>query len=161
MLFSGIRVELSENEAYDGGCLPQFNRSPLERLGLGWLAWLGTARTVREIEVKSGATDKKTWVITYGEEQQLNKLNKFKRVNRVVQTYLSPPLKCDSTSQIGVFMKGRRNLDMQSLTRCGDFTMERKLKQRICIEFCVKLQISATETFEMLNKAFPKENNCF
>ncbi|UYV84059.1 hypothetical protein LAZ67_X001016 [Cordylochernes scorpioides] len=39
--------------------------------------------------------------------------------------------------------------------RCGDFTMEQKLKQRICIEFCVKLQISATETFEMLNKAFP------
>ncbi|UYV70223.1 hypothetical protein LAZ67_7002237 [Cordylochernes scorpioides] len=25
--------------------------------------------------------------------------------------------------------------------RCGDFTMEQKLKQRICIEFCVKLQI--------------------
>ncbi|UYV72295.1 hypothetical protein LAZ67_9002491, partial [Cordylochernes scorpioides] len=39
--------------------------------------------------------------------------------------------------------------------RCGDFTMEQKLKQRICIEFCVKLQISATDTFEMLNKAFP------
>ncbi|UYV71997.1 hypothetical protein LAZ67_9001515 [Cordylochernes scorpioides] len=35
--------------------------------------------------------------------------------------------------------------------------MEQKLKQRICIEFCVKLQISATETFEMLNKAFPKD----
>ncbi|UYV75830.1 hypothetical protein LAZ67_13001474 [Cordylochernes scorpioides] len=34
--------------------------------------------------------------------------------------------------------------------RCGDFTMEQKLKQRICIEFCVKLQISATDTFEML-----------
>ncbi|UYV71886.1 hypothetical protein LAZ67_9000881 [Cordylochernes scorpioides] len=33
--------------------------------------------------------------------------------------------------------------------------MEQKLKQRICIEFCVKLQISATDTFEMLNKAFP------
>ncbi|UYV71715.1 hypothetical protein LAZ67_9000114 [Cordylochernes scorpioides] len=33
--------------------------------------------------------------------------------------------------------------------------MEQKLKQRICIEFCVKLQISATNTFEMLNKAFP------
>ncbi|UYV76065.1 hypothetical protein LAZ67_13002368 [Cordylochernes scorpioides] len=41
--------------------------------------------------------------------------------------------------------------------RCGDFTMEQKLKQRICIEFCVKLQISATETFEMLNKAFPND----
>ncbi|UYV63511.1 hypothetical protein LAZ67_2004387 [Cordylochernes scorpioides] len=39
--------------------------------------------------------------------------------------------------------------------RCGDFTMEQKLKQRICKEFCVKLQISATDTFEMLNKAFP------
>ncbi|UYV63712.1 hypothetical protein LAZ67_2005386 [Cordylochernes scorpioides] len=39
--------------------------------------------------------------------------------------------------------------------RCGDFTMEQKLKQRICIEFCVKLQISATDTFEMLNKEFP------
>ncbi|UYV60396.1 K02A2.6-like [Cordylochernes scorpioides] len=35
--------------------------------------------------------------------------------------------------------------------------MEQKLKQRICIEFCVKLQISATETFEMLNKAFPND----
>ncbi|UYV61631.1 hypothetical protein LAZ67_1005658, partial [Cordylochernes scorpioides] len=33
--------------------------------------------------------------------------------------------------------------------------MEQKLKQRICIEFCVKLQISATDTFQMLNKAFP------
>ncbi|UYV70821.1 hypothetical protein LAZ67_8000735 [Cordylochernes scorpioides] len=33
--------------------------------------------------------------------------------------------------------------------------MEQKLKKRICIEFCVKLQISATDTFEMLNKAFP------
>ncbi|UYV72519.1 hypothetical protein LAZ67_9003524 [Cordylochernes scorpioides] len=33
--------------------------------------------------------------------------------------------------------------------------MEQKLKQRICIKFCVKLQISATDTFEMLNKAFP------
>ncbi|UYV66500.1 hypothetical protein LAZ67_4001900 [Cordylochernes scorpioides] len=36
--------------------------------------------------------------------------------------------------------------------------MEQKLKQRICIEFCVKLQISATETFEMLNKAFPNDS---
>ncbi|UYV80279.1 hypothetical protein LAZ67_18002278 [Cordylochernes scorpioides] len=35
--------------------------------------------------------------------------------------------------------------------------MEQKLKQRICIDFCVKLQISATETFEMLNKAFPND----
>ncbi|UYV64558.1 hypothetical protein LAZ67_3001179 [Cordylochernes scorpioides] len=35
--------------------------------------------------------------------------------------------------------------------------MEQKLKQRICIEFCVKLQISASETFEMLNKAFPND----
>ncbi|UYV83579.1 hypothetical protein LAZ67_23001523 [Cordylochernes scorpioides] len=35
--------------------------------------------------------------------------------------------------------------------------MEQKLKQRICIEFCVKLQISSTETFEMLNKAFPND----
>ncbi|UYV62301.1 hypothetical protein LAZ67_2000064 [Cordylochernes scorpioides] len=35
--------------------------------------------------------------------------------------------------------------------------MEQKLKQRICIKFCVKLQISATETFEMLNKAFPND----
>ncbi|UYV81479.1 hypothetical protein LAZ67_20001316 [Cordylochernes scorpioides] len=35
--------------------------------------------------------------------------------------------------------------------------MEQKLKQRICIEFCVKLQISATETFEMINKAFPND----
>ncbi|UYV71601.1 hypothetical protein LAZ67_8003825 [Cordylochernes scorpioides] len=35
--------------------------------------------------------------------------------------------------------------------------MEQKLKQRICIEFCVKLQISATETFKMLNKAFPND----
>ncbi|UYV79023.1 hypothetical protein LAZ67_17000663 [Cordylochernes scorpioides] len=41
--------------------------------------------------------------------------------------------------------------------RCGDFTMEQKLKQRICIDFCVKLQISATETFEMLNKVFPND----
>ncbi|UYV72930.1 hypothetical protein LAZ67_10001205, partial [Cordylochernes scorpioides] len=35
--------------------------------------------------------------------------------------------------------------------------MEQKLKQRICIEICLKLQISATETFEMLNKAFPND----
>ncbi|UYV60177.1 hypothetical protein LAZ67_1000223 [Cordylochernes scorpioides] len=42
--------------------------------------------------------------------------------------------------------------------RCGDFTIEQKLKQRICIEFCVKLQISATETFEMLNKVFPNDS---
>ncbi|UYV61368.1 hypothetical protein LAZ67_1004617 [Cordylochernes scorpioides] len=41
--------------------------------------------------------------------------------------------------------------------RCGDFTMEQKLKQRICIEICVKLQISATETFKMHNKAFPND----
>ncbi|UYV63343.1 hypothetical protein LAZ67_2003795 [Cordylochernes scorpioides] len=41
--------------------------------------------------------------------------------------------------------------------KCGGFTMEQKLKQRICIEFCVKLQISATEIFEMLNKAFPND----
>ncbi|UYV80021.1 hypothetical protein LAZ67_18001451 [Cordylochernes scorpioides] len=41
--------------------------------------------------------------------------------------------------------------------RCGDFTMEQKLKQRICIEICVKLQISATETFKMPNKAFPND----
>ncbi|UYV80125.1 NR6A1 [Cordylochernes scorpioides] len=40
---------------------------------------------------------------------------------------------------------------------CGDFTMEQKLKQRICIAFCVKLQISAAETFEMLNRAFPND----
>ncbi|UYV64401.1 CUL1 [Cordylochernes scorpioides] len=43
--------------------------------------------------------------------------------------------------------------------------MEQKLKQRICIEFCVKLQISATDTFEMLNKAFlnnaPKRTTVF
>ncbi|UYV64489.1 hypothetical protein LAZ67_3000951 [Cordylochernes scorpioides] len=31
------------------------------------------------------------------------------------------------------------------------------LTMRICIEFCVKLQISATETFEMLNKALPND----
>ncbi|UYV61254.1 hypothetical protein LAZ67_1004121 [Cordylochernes scorpioides] len=41
--------------------------------------------------------------------------------------------------------------------RCGDFTMEQKLKQRICIEICVELQISATETFKMPNKAFPND----
>ncbi|UYV64906.1 hypothetical protein LAZ67_3002365 [Cordylochernes scorpioides] len=35
--------------------------------------------------------------------------------------------------------------------------MEQILKQRICIEFCVKLQISASETFKMLNKAFPND----
>ncbi|UYV79700.1 hypothetical protein LAZ67_18000322 [Cordylochernes scorpioides] len=35
--------------------------------------------------------------------------------------------------------------------------MEQKLKQRICIQFCVRLQISATETFEMLNKGFPND----
>ncbi|UYV84696.1 hypothetical protein LAZ67_X003123 [Cordylochernes scorpioides] len=40
---------------------------------------------------------------------------------------------------------------------CGDSTMEQKLKQRICIEFCAKIQISATETIEMLNKAFPDD----
>ncbi|UYV84614.1 hypothetical protein LAZ67_X002837 [Cordylochernes scorpioides] len=40
---------------------------------------------------------------------------------------------------------------------CGNFTIEQKLKQRICIEFCVELQISETETFEMLNKAFPND----
>ncbi|UYV76190.1 hypothetical protein LAZ67_13002977 [Cordylochernes scorpioides] len=43
--------------------------------------------------------------------------------------------------------------------------MEQKLKQRICIEFCVKLQISAKEPFEMLNKAFindaPKRTTVF
>ncbi|UYV71396.1 hypothetical protein LAZ67_8002973 [Cordylochernes scorpioides] len=42
----------------------------------------------------------------------------------------------------------------KQLQRCGDFTTEQKLKQMICIEFCVILQILATETFEMLNKAF-------
>ncbi|UYV79087.1 hypothetical protein LAZ67_17001077 [Cordylochernes scorpioides] len=36
--------------------------------------------------------------------------------------------------------------------------MEQKLKQRICIELCVKLEISATETFEMLNKVFPNDS---
>ncbi|UYV73487.1 hypothetical protein LAZ67_10003679 [Cordylochernes scorpioides] len=35
--------------------------------------------------------------------------------------------------------------------------MEQKLKQRICIEICVKLQISATETFKMPNKALPND----
>ncbi|UYV70762.1 K02A2.6-like [Cordylochernes scorpioides] len=49
------------------------------------------------------------------------------------------------------------NVKKEGTQRCGDFTMKRKLKQRICIEFCVKLQISATETFEMLNKAFPND----
>ncbi|UYV67973.1 hypothetical protein LAZ67_5002672 [Cordylochernes scorpioides] len=35
--------------------------------------------------------------------------------------------------------------------------MEQKLKQRICIEFCVKIQISATETFEMFNNTSQRE----
>ncbi|UYV84602.1 hypothetical protein LAZ67_X002780 [Cordylochernes scorpioides] len=35
--------------------------------------------------------------------------------------------------------------------------MEQKLKQRIYIEYFVKRQISATETYEMLNKAFPND----
>ncbi|UYV78813.1 hypothetical protein LAZ67_16002868 [Cordylochernes scorpioides] len=39
--------------------------------------------------------------------------------------------------------------------------MEQKLKQRICIIFYVKLQISATETFEMLNNDAPKRTTVF
>lgn len=33
------------------------------------------------------------------------------------------------------------------------FVMLNKLKQRVCIKFCVKLGKSATETFEIINKA--------
>ncbi|UYV76496.1 K02A2.6-like [Cordylochernes scorpioides] len=54
-----------------------------------------------------------------------------------------------------VFSTGRSKI--LAFLRCGDFTMEKKLKRRICIEFCGKLQISATETFEMLNKTFPND----
>ncbi|UYV63490.1 hypothetical protein LAZ67_2004246 [Cordylochernes scorpioides] len=53
--------------------------------------------------------------------------------------------------------KGHSNLFKGYTYRCGDFAMEQKLKQRICIEFCGKLQISATETFEMPNKEFPND----
>lgn len=35
--------------------------------------------------------------------------------------------------------------------------MDSKLKQRVCIEFCFKLQKSATETFEMIKEAFTKD----
>ncbi|UYV75595.1 KIAA1109 [Cordylochernes scorpioides] len=48
-------------------------------------------------------------------------------------------------------------IKMEIVARYGNFTMEQNLKQRICIEFCVKLEISATKTSEMLNKAFPND----
>jgi hypothetical protein len=32
--------------------------------------------------------------------------------------------------------------------------MDGKIKQRVCIKFCVKLGTSATETLEMLREAF-------
>ncbi|KAE9537933.1 hypothetical protein AGLY_005905 [Aphis glycines] len=37
------------------------------------------------------------------------------------------------------------------------FVMSNKLEQRVCIKFCVKLGKSATETFEMIKKAFEDE----
>ncbi|UYV69054.1 hypothetical protein LAZ67_6002185 [Cordylochernes scorpioides] len=39
--------------------------------------------------------------------------------------------------------------------RCGDFTMEQKLKQRICIEICVKLQIQQPKLLKCLIKHSP------
>lgn len=38
---------------------------------------------------------------------------------------------------------------------CGyNFNMEKNLEQRIAIKFCVKLEKSATETFQMMTKAY-------
>ena len=48
-------------------------------------------------------------------------------------------------------------LNIGHVSSLGDFPMEPKIKQRICIEFCVKLQKTATETLEMINTAFPNE----
>ncbi|UYV77718.1 PGBD5 [Cordylochernes scorpioides] len=39
----------------------------------------------------------------------------------------------------------------------GTSQAELRKKMKMSIKFCVKLQISATETFEMLNKAFPND----
>ncbi|UYV61993.1 hypothetical protein LAZ67_1007367 [Cordylochernes scorpioides] len=58
---------------------------------------------------------------------------------------------------VASFFLKAMELERHIEARCGDFTMKQKLKQRIRIEFCVKLQISATETFEMFNKAFPND----
>jgi len=35
--------------------------------------------------------------------------------------------------------------------------MSNKPEQRVCIQFCIKLEKSATETFEMIKKAFEDE----
>ena len=40
---------------------------------------------------------------------------------------------------------------------CAVFVMSNKLEQRVCIKFCVKLSKSATETFEIIKKAFEDE----
>jgi len=41
------------------------------------------------------------------------------------------------------------------INKCySDFQMDKKYKQRICIEFCVKNGKTATETFSMLKVSF-------
>ncbi|UYV60576.1 hypothetical protein LAZ67_1001572 [Cordylochernes scorpioides] len=57
----------------------------------------------------------------------------------------------------GVRLEGLNQLEVGDEGALRRFYDGKKLKQRICIEFCVKLQILATETFEMLNKAFPND----
>lgn len=37
------------------------------------------------------------------------------------------------------------------------FVMPNKQEQRVCIKFCVKLEKSVTETFEMIKKVFDDE----
>jgi hypothetical protein len=38
--------------------------------------------------------------------------------------------------------------------------MDGKIKQHVCITFCVKLRKSATETIEMLREAFGEHSLC-
>ncbi|CAI6344606.1 unnamed protein product [Macrosiphum euphorbiae] len=49
------------------------------------------------------------------------------------------------------------SLKSDTFNVCAVFVMSNKLEQRVCIKFCVKLGKSATETFEMIKKAFEDE----
>ncbi|CAI6356122.1 unnamed protein product [Macrosiphum euphorbiae] len=49
------------------------------------------------------------------------------------------------------------SLKSDTFNVCAVFVMSNKLEQSVCIKFCVKLGKSATETFEIIKKAFEDE----
>src|SRR5258705_10161438 len=46
---------------------------------------------------------------------------------------------------------------MTCLTHMSHYAMDGSEEQRVCIQFCVKLRKTATDTLEMLNTAFGDE----